>query len=192
MKKGNYSNMILFFEGVDKSGKSTLIKNYKEKLGQWAAVYKNSFVKPSDAGLSFKDAITGFYAGLYEGFLFRANTEISLVDRSHITEIVYAPIKRGYDADIPRWRQIEKIFATLEEAAIVYVDTSNLTLAQRHEIEPDDYIKIEEIVRIKQGYEDYFASNTLLPVIRINGDATREEMLDELSQKIDEHFGKKD
>jgi len=67
-----------------------------------------------------------------------------------------------------------------------------LILAQRHEIEPDDYIEIEEIVRIKQGYEDYFASNTLLPVIRINGDATREEMLDELSQKIDEHFGKKD
>lgn len=175
--------MLLLFEGVDKSGKSTLLRNFRDAYPN-SGYWKNTIYKPNSAVLS-RGIIQGLYLGFYEAAkqMIRGRYPFA-VDRSHITEIVYAPIKRNYEPDIAFWREYEDQL----DAIVIYVDTPPSTVINRLNIEGDDYVSIDDVIRIKYGYDDYFHRFTRLSVIRIDGSKTEAEMLQELIVKVDEYL----
>lgn len=175
--------MLLLFEGVDKSGKSTLLRNFLQ-AAQNSGSWKNTVYKPNSSVIS-RGIIQGLYLGFYEAAAQMTRGRYPFaVDRSHITEIVYAPTKRNYDADIAFWREYEEKM----DAIVIYVDTPISTVLQRLQREGDDYVNGEDVEKIKFDYDDYFCRFTRLTVIRIDGSKTESEMLQELTVKLDEHL----
>ncbi len=163
--------MILLVEGVDCSGKSTLIKNFVDLSGM--PVYKNT-IKPTKASFD-KGFVNGQYYGAYEA-LRKSNTDM-IFDRSHLTEMAYAKIKRGYHPKKDFWYNYEEMNS--HWMFIVYVDTPLDTVAERFEAEKEDYVKQSEIVGITEAYAKYLKYSKL-GLIHINGALSRQRMLSQL------------
>lgn len=179
--------MLILFEGVDKSGKSTLLNNFKNSGAGNSGSWKNFVFKPNSTVFS-QGKIEGLYLGFYE-----AAKEMSrgrypfLLDRSHITEIAYAPVKRNYSPDHNMWLEYEKTL----DAIVVYVETPVHTILERIEKLGDDYVREEEEIRsIGRAYATYLSLSSL-PVIVIDGSKTEEEMLQSLCVKLDEYLRKR-
>jgi len=176
--------MLLLFEGVDKSGKSTLIKNFT--ANNYTPVWKNTVFKPVSSTFSI-GMIQGLYTGFYEGYKLCGRQPLfSILDRSHITEIVYAPVKRNYQANTTFWFEYEQKL----EAVVVYVDTPHDTICERLDLTADDYVDYRDVSQIRMGYQEYLA-RTCLPVIRIDGSKSEVEMLNELNAKLNEYLRNK-
>lgn len=174
--------MLLLFEGVDKSGKSTLIENLI-KAGVRVSGYWKNPQKPK-ATQYWKGKIEGIYFGFYEATKAMGLQYPFIVDRSHITEAVYAKPKRKYTP--ASFLDYEKTM----NAVVIYVDTPLETILERNKREKDDYVKSDEFSVLKKRYERYLKL-TKLDVIRIDGSGSQEEMLQELIVKLYEYLGKK-
>lgn len=177
--------MMILFEGPDKSGKTTLLRNIAEVRPN-SGIWKNTIFKPNSSVYS-QGKIAGLYLGFYEAMKIGGDGRYPLfVDRSHITELVYAPIKRNYEPDIVFWREYEPTM----DAVVVYVDTPADIMLKRLMAEGDDYVNPDELVRIKFAYDDYFRRFCRLTVIRIDGSKTETEMVIELNHKLNEYLRK--
>ena len=177
--------MMILFEGPDKSGKTTLLRNIAEVRPN-SGIWKNTVFKPNSSVYS-QGKIAGLYLGFYEAMKTGGDGRYPLfVDRSHITELVYAPIKRNYEPDIEFWREYEQQM----DAVVIYVDTPLTTIEERVKRDGDDYVNLTDIVQIKAAYEDHLRRFCKLPIIRIDGSKTETEMVIELNTKLNEYFRK--
>ena len=168
--------MILLFEGVDKSGKSTLLNdlcNYLISKERNFELFKNK-IKPEGKKEFSIGRTAGIYLGAYQ--LASQNSHLSLFDRSHITEIVYSN-RRGYEAlDYFDWLEFEE---KQKDMLLVYTSAPEGVIKKRFELDGEDYIAPEEIRSILNRF-DIYLERTVLPTIKLSSLDAREANLEKL------------
>lgn len=163
--------MILLVEGVDKSGKTSLIQELLKKF-PGAIVIKNEH-KPTDYSPEF---IAGVYAGLYSGLrrLHKTQDPFIILDRSHITEIVYGHVLRNYNAyEVYDWKKVEEKIK--KYTLLVYMYAPQEVLERRYVEEKEEFILEKHIPELLANYEVYLEHFTKLyksKILRLN--STRE------------------
>jgi thymidylate kinase len=163
--------MIILFEGLDKSGKSTLIRNFQDMSG--IPSFKNT-VKPT-AKLYDQGFVNGTYFGAYHAA--KISNKDMIFDRSHITELAYAQVKRGYRPSLKTWLEWEELNS--HWVVIVYVDSPLETIKERFKTDQEEYVKEEEIEAIAKRYENYFKKSKL-SLVYIDGSLSKQRMLTQL------------
>jgi len=148
--------MLILVEGCDKTGKSTLINGLKDKL-PGAVVIKNPF-KPERGPLF----VNGVYAGMYNSLrshLDKHSVPI-FIDRSHITELVYAKVLRGYDArEYFEWDEYET--SLLEYSIVLYTYANVRTIKARFVTDKETYVEPSFISLLLDEYDEYFKHSNL-------------------------------
>jgi len=167
--------MIFLFEGLDKSGKSTLIRNFRDL--SHIEVFKNP-IKPGKTDYS-KGFVNGTYYGAY--LAAKLSDQDLIFDRSHITELAYAKVKRKYEPETEFWNKWEEENAHC--VIVVFIDAPLDTLKERFKTDKEEYVKISEIKRIANAYEKYF-ENPKLRMIYIDGSVSRQRMVDQLVSQL--------
>ncbi len=153
--------MLICFEGLDKSGKSTLIEEVLRQRPMCMV-----FRKPVPESLSPDDFSAYFRGvGMAVASIHGRVPKPILVDRSYISDWVYS---NGEFLGWHRWAEWEFEVVEISQAAIVYVSVSRDTQAQRLRDSPDPYCSEDDVIEFQRRYEDYF-KRTSLPVIRVNG-----------------------
>lgn len=165
------NNMLLLFEGVDKSGKTTLITKFRELSGM--PVFKN-LVKPTNDRFEI-GRVNGVYIGAYQ--LACLGNEDYIFDRSHITEQVYSKVKRGYEPEEKYWSKWEE--ENKHRVFTVFVDTPSDILARRFKEDKEEYVNIEEIEDLQKMYKAYIEKSPL-SLIYIEGKENKQRMLTQL------------
>jgi len=163
--------MIILFEGIDKSGKSSLIKRFVDLSGM--KVFKNP-VKPTATSFS-QGFVNGTYFGAYE--LARLSNQDFIFDRSHITELCYCETKRKYKPDLTTWLKWEE--ENKHNVVVVYIDAPLETIKERFVKDKEEYLKQSDIKKIAKKYEEYFEASKL-SLIYIDGSLDRQRMLTQL------------
>ena len=163
--------MILLFEGLDKVGKSTLIRNFQD-LSQMP-VFKNP-IKPDKLVYSH-----GFVNGTYFGAYLAAKLSGKdiIFDRSHITEIAYAKVKRGYEPQEKDWLDWEEL--NKHYVVVVYVTAPLDTIRERFKTDKEEYLVDEDIDAINTKYNEYLKESKL-SIISVDGSLDRQRMLTQL------------
>ena len=163
--------MLILFEGVDKSGKTTLINNFVDLSKM--QVFKSPI--PPTAQLQARSFLNGYYSGLYAAVK-KLGVDM-IFDRSHITELAYAKIKRGYSPASGLWK------AWAEEnshiTVVVYVDTPTGTLKKRFVDDNEEYVKVREIDALKESYQKVM-NKMDLSLVYIDGSKSKQNMLTQL------------
>ena len=94
-------NMFIVVEGPDNVGKSTLIKNLKDQFNDitfHTLHYSNVKQPSSDEFIKYSAKM---YKEMFDLMFFVSTKEKSgvICDRSHLGELVYGPVYRGYSGD---------------------------------------------------------------------------------------------
>lgn len=163
--------MIILFEGIDKAGKSTLIRNFVD-LSQMP-VFKNPIKPPAD--IYSQGFVNGTYFGAYESA--RKSGRDMIFDRSHITEMVYSEVKRGYKPQLDFWLNWEEF--NKHYVVVVFVDAKLELLKQRFKDDKEEYLVEADIEEIGKKYEEYFKASKL-SLVYIDGSVDRQRMLTQL------------
>lgn len=151
--------MIVVVEGIDKVGKTTLAK----KLEDAGFIYlKDKFMVHREAVKSFPD----YSLGKCESFLKVAEDLHSkgknvVIDRLHLTEIVYGAAERGYwDDNKAGCFAIDMLLANLG-AILCYIEPSNIKLSNELHGSPQEkkselfehVYRLSSMKKIKCNYE---------------------------------------
>ena len=94
-------NLNIIVEGIDNVGKSTLIKNLKNNYNDYVMHnlhYSNVSHSTQDKALEYSNRL---YNEMFNLMMHNIKNEKSgfICDRSHIGEMLYAPLYRGYSGD---------------------------------------------------------------------------------------------
>lgn len=155
--------MLILFEGVDKSGKSSLLRELVKILEY--PMIKNTY-KPTKYS---KDFLAGVYAGAYQSLLSCYPSKNIFIDRSHITEVVYGRVIRNYDALLTfNWHLFEQE-RLRENAIIIYMSAMEETIDGRMFSEGEAYLKPNQINRITNAYHDYLSACSL-PLLELSSE----------------------
>ena len=163
--------MLILVEGTDCSGKSTLIKRFQDICH--LNVFKNP-IKPT-AGLQERGFVNGTYFGAYNSA--KLLRDDLIFDRSHITELVYAKIKRGYEPEKDFWNKWEE--ENSHYVVVVYVTASLDVLKERMKARGEDYISEEESVLITEAYDEYIKTSKLSTIF-VDGTVSPQRMVTQL------------
>ena len=167
--------MKILIEGIDKSGKSSIVKEL-QKLFPSAVTFKNK-LKPVVEDDSARTS--GIYLGAYQ--MANCLDKITLFDRSHLTEIVYAR-KRCYDAEVFfNWPEYEK--SMLKDTLLIYMSAPVEIIKTRFKKDNETYLSESEIDWILDGYERYL-SKTNLKFIRLDSTTEMTKNLAEVVQAL--------
>lgn len=151
--------MILIFEGVDKSGKTTLRNDVARELrksygGDRIVEYKAT-IKPTSAA----DAHVAYLQ--YKAIFDLANQnpdKLFILDRSYISEMVYSQVMRCYEGMLDE-RYAE--FLDRKDVLIVHVDAEDDVLKERFIAQGETYVGPEHISSLKSRYDDLFTGRKL-------------------------------
>lgn len=174
--------MIVIFEGIDKSGKSTVLQDLVGRIRSdhvWPIVYKLEN-KPRDNSEFERNKVWIAYSELFAQAVRQSPMQTVIFDRAYPSELVHSP-RRGYDAFyLPRWWGLDESLRDI--AKIVYCSAPLDVIKERfvltNEKDPSD--DLEEII---ERYE-MFLERTSLPVLRVDTTQSRVTNLD----KIDEYL----
>lgn len=159
--------MILIIEGIDKSGKSTVLRDIKESIEDKTITFKLS-QKPLDNSLQEREKVKVAYTELFnqakklseEGYTI-------LFDRAYPSELIYSK-KRGYDAfEDTFWWNLDKELGSLEKILLIYCSVSSDITKERFKFCNEEFMTEEEINDFKERYER-FLNLTQIPFIRID------------------------
>lgn len=177
--------MIVLVEGIDKSGKTTLITDLLDALDARGEnfysyqVFKNSF-KPADS--SDADEVFYRYKGAFD--LMKQNSDsLYIVDRSYLSEMVYSGVKRDYDAiDDERYDEL------ISDPSIlcIYVHTDHETLKSRFKEEKEEYLVQTDVDEIVLRYESVL-ERTAHKLIKIETPSSRFKNVEIVTNAIYEH-----
>ncbi len=155
----------IIIEGVDKSGKSTIIEKMKNQF-EYGLAIKN-MIKPKDAS----DKETRKIIRMYEHILdISENLRYTyILDRFYQSEIVYS-ILRGNDrfeeknfmAIVDMWEE-DMVHNTL----LVLVETDPAIVAKRFKTCGEDFVKEEQIKMLQERYNRAFEMSKL-PKIKLD------------------------
>ena len=150
--------MLIIIEGVDKSGKSSLIEFLSKNLGN-AYTLKIGY-RPKDNSIVERQKIVDSYFKVLKTYKQNFKDSILILDRFYLSELVYS-IKRGYDAldesllgdDM---RIIKEELENLDTLLII-CRPDDATIAENFKKDKEDYAKIEEIKLLVDRYSKYAA-----------------------------------
>lgn len=182
--------MIVIFEGVDKSGKTTLfddVVNYVMTTGHFQDYQVLTFkagIKPK--GIDDAEKVFGQYKGVFD--LHDQNEDtLLLMDRSYISELVYSGVKRDYDAmDNDEYDDL----LSRQDILLVYVSTDEASYADRFASEGEDYVVTDDIPDLMSRYDEVI-NDTLHRLVRIITPSPRDENLKTViseMRKLHEHL----
>lgn len=152
---------VTLFEGLDRSGKSTLAEAVGRAIG--VPVFKKSVppsLRPDQRHLFFR----GTAWCLLDVIAQRQSS--LLVDRSFVSDFVYD--HGGDSADRAPWSEWESQALLVANVLLVYVVCDPSTIVNRLNVRPDRYLSPELIGRHLAAYDDYF-SHTSIRVVRVSG-----------------------
>lgn len=175
--------MILLFEGVDKSGKSSLLNDFCQYLISQQInfdEFKNK-IKPEGKVEMSIGRTAGIYLGAYQ---LASNKHYPvLFDRSHITEVVYSS-RRGYEAlDYFDWLSYEE---KQNDMLLVYTSAPVSVIKKRFEQDAEDYIKPEEIETLLNRF-DIYLKQTKLPKLKLSSIDDRLANVSKLINFLQDH-----
>jgi len=151
--------MLIIFEGVDCSGKTTIIEQLMKHS-------RNCFhIRRSDIPASSNESEIGrlkrSYKTIHEIYknAIRPRKAHLIVERFYPSELAYSKVKRGYEAFDDKFYhtfedQLIRDFEE-EEVVIIYVFQELKILKDRLISRGDDYIKIEELSELNQRYLEF-------------------------------------
>jgi len=189
--------MIIIIEGIDKAGKSTIVKDLEDLFENKAIVLKLS-QKPKDGSPDELLKVKVAYRELFEQARMMNEKGMKVIfDRSYPSELVYS-IKRGYDAlKNQEWWEFDESLKDLvdkKEILLIYCSTEDQIIETRFKTDNETFMEPQEIPLFKERYEE-FLSKTILPYIRIDSLKDRlanlvtiQNLLDKKEVQKDEHF----
>jgi thymidylate kinase len=146
------TKMLIVVEGVDKSGKSTLVEKLVKGLPQ--AFLMKVGDRPKDNSKDEKDKIKRLHWKMLRTYVTHFRDSTLILDRSIISEIVYSKIKRGYEAGKDKEvKEMVKYLADLKPF-IIYCRTSIDETKLRMFEQEEDYLKMSEVEPLMIEYDN--------------------------------------
>lgn len=137
-------------EGVDRMGKSTLIKNLLDELGYHLVVHYDKPKKLKTYAAKYIDPLLTYQFELYnQMFKMIERDDYVIFDRAHLGEMVYAPMYRKYD--VGYIRSLELSYRT-DSARLVLLTTSDFSFIKDDGLSIDFAKKEEEQARFIQAF----------------------------------------
>jgi hypothetical protein len=167
-------NLILFVEGADGVGKTTITKRLSLTLGL-------PVIKMLKAKTYFKKnkEILEEFSYMFNNVLLQIKTLSYIVDRGPLSSLIYSRIYH-------RKSKLSYIYSILKEIdpVVIFLTTSkNSVLFDRRS--NDKVIPISDRLKVLEGYEDFFGSQQIVKYFRVDtADLTPEQIVD----KIVEHL----
>jgi thymidylate kinase len=168
--------MLIFIEGIDKAGKSTLARAISERTN--ISVYRKSTpsnIRYSDRHIYFK-GMSYALAELHRMFLFHA-----LIDRSFISDWVYTN-KDRITIPMSIWHEWEQIVG-YDNAFVIYVEIPLSELSARIRQLPDRYMRVEDYWPYVRLYDQYLES-TNFAVCRVPGNLPLHDQWKKLESEL--------
>lgn len=143
--------MRIIIEGVDKSGKSTLINALKNKVPR--AVLLKLWTKPEGNQQEATAYIRRMYMNMAQMTVDLNNNYI--FDRWYPSEMVYS-FKRGYDSLKDGWfYELEKEIVKTRPLYIL-VEADPDLIRKRMAEDKEDFAKPEEVEKLQERYREHF------------------------------------
>jgi len=160
---------ILFFEGVDKTGKSSIAKRLSEIIS--TPYFKNTTEK-----LFFTDKTITKYRWLDQLYLYEFLKQTgysAIIDRGFVSDLVYTKIFRKKNKEtIEKLIIIDKLFASIGAKIIYCYKTKNTFV--------DDVIDIDKYSSLSNEY-DRFLKLSFCEILRLD---TTDEKINEQIKRI--------
>ena len=172
---------MILLEGIDRSGKSTVINNLIRS--QVSTLFK-LYNKPANNSYYERERVRIAYNELFHQAELNNASSTVIFDRSYPSEIVYS-IRRDYDAFWDSfWWELED---TLKgRAVIVYCFVDPDELVKRFTTTRESHLRLEEIPQILDRY-NLFLDRTRLPVLRLETTERPQDLADKVIQFHNEH-----
>ena len=153
--------------GIDKSGKSTLSRELSKRL-YYPVI--NRLLPKQNIFIECIDTLTHY-------------SEPYIIERFHIDEQVYGPVKRGKSRfDLRQYKLIDLYMLALGTFNIYCTDTRE-KIAERFVKDKEEYIQLDELNAIYNSYEQAIKDSSLTWHEYRIGDS-----IDELAEKIKKHM----
>ena len=156
--------MIIIFEGLPDSGKTTLIEQFlkeNRKFKPWK--YKGQLTSGLDkSDKTFSERVRTIQTtSVLLSNIFHFNI---VLDRFHLSEAIYSEIFRGLTSSLSYFALIEH---TIEDKVlIVYCEANLSTILQRQKDRNKKDFGSQQLLNMKTIY-DYLLSKTKFPVIKV-------------------------
>jgi thymidylate kinase len=162
--------MMILVEGIDKAGKSTIVKDLDELFEKKAIILKLSQKPKDNSHDEIMKAKVAYSELFYQAKQLSEKGQIVIFDRAYPSEMVYS-IKRGYDAmkDSFWWNFDEDLshMSNDNELILIYCSTDPMILAERFVSKGEQFAKQEEIPTLLERYENFLAY-TKVSFIRVD------------------------
>jgi len=170
---------LIIIEGVDGSGKSTLIEGLR-RIGIFDYMFNYSY--PTEVSLlqnaSFVKGEHIASIRIFKELIARGKTIVC--DRFHLSEYAYGPVKRNY----PYW--LAKCALDIEDILIKELSSKKVKLIMlgfmdhnnvKGRISNKDYLKnLEEVKKVNQNYIEAFHMSKLERIFIYTDTASKEEV----------------
>ena len=155
----------IIVEGVDKSGKSTIIEKMKNQF-EYGLSIKN-MIKPKDASNEETRKIIRMYDHILE--ISEDPKYTYILDRFYPSEIVYSVLRGNDRFDEERFLEIVKMWEEdmVNDTLFVLVETDPAIVAERFKTCKEDFVKEEQIKMLQERYNRCFEMSKL-PKIKLD------------------------
>lgn len=144
---------VIMLEGLDTSGKSTLINRLKTEYFKDDFVIHHHFDKPK--GFSV-DERYGYYHGQYDLLFsmltkFDSSNTVFIFDRCHISEYVYGPLWRHKEPEYLPDLERKFLHSIKSDVTLFYLDVSYDKMQERFKNRPDEDCPLELTVATERN-----------------------------------------
>lgn len=163
--------MIIIFEGIDRAGKSTIIKKMREIYTDVIVFKLSEYYKPSDDDPVALEKLEVAYDELFNQarVLSHDQGKTVIFDRAYPSELVYSKPMRGYDAfENLFWLKLDQGLSKYGKVLYVYIEPPKEEDHLQRLIDEGSHLAQETIKEILERYE-YFWRETNLKKIRLSG-----------------------
>lgn len=149
--------MLYIMAGADGTGKSTCFETLKRYLGNKAVFVKESYT-PS---------VEERFARVHKIAELAKSDKVVIYDRATVLDdLVYEPVLQKKNSalceDVEMYRLVKQV---LREAKILYFTCENAVLKERLEERGDEYVTFDDIVEIRDTYDEVFEAIGIHPYV---------------------------
>lgn len=172
--------MIYIVEGIDKSGKSTVIGDLQSLL-PGAVIFKLKN-KPTSGSTDERTKVFTCYDELFHQARLNHEKVPIIFDRAYPSEIVYSKINRGYDAfyQVDWWRLDDEL---KDIARFIYCSAPEDVLIERFLKHNEKDLTQDQFEEVLERY-DLFLGKTSLKTLFLDTTKSREENIETIKDFI--------
>ena len=141
--------MVVIFEGINKMGKSTIIKTLAQRDPRIVVVKDNTIneVEEADKRAFVKGGIYSAITLLNAISAFDDKDKIFVFDRFHLTEYVYSMVKRGYTPHYI-FDDIDPLLANRGAKLVLMTDTLANVLGRNDPVAYDELVNLQSAMNV--------------------------------------------